>query len=223
MRYLITAGPTREAIDDVRYVSNRSSGKLGFAIAQAARAAGHQVVLVHGPVAIRTPAGLTEVVPIESARELHRECLARFEAADVAVMVAAVADYAPRRRHRGKLRRRGEALVLELAPTRDVCAALGRRKRADQTLVGFALEASDPGRRSALGKMRRKRCDLIVANSTATLDADEAALEVLDAGGVVARISGQKRNVARRLVKLIDAAARARRGGGSRGESAREA
>lgn len=209
MRYLITAGPTREAIDDVRYLSNRSSGRLGFAIARAACAAGHEVTLVHGPVSIRAPAGLTEVVAIESARDLHRECLARFAEVDIAVMVAAVSDYAPRRR-RGKLRRKDAALVLELAPTRDVCAALGRRKRADQTVVGFALEASDPGRRSAREKLRRKRCDLIAANSTATLDARDATLEVLDGDGIVARISGRKDGVARRLVKLIDEVARAR-------------
>jgi phosphopantothenoylcysteine decarboxylase/phosphopantothenate--cysteine ligase len=203
-RWLVTAGPTREPIDAVRYLSNRSSGRFGFAIASAAAARGHDVCLIHGPVALRPPARVSEVVAIETAAELHRETTRRWRDADVAVMVAAVADYTVARPSKGKLRRKGEGLHLDLVATRDVAAALGRRRRAGQLLVGFALEASDPGHRSARRKLAAKGCNLIVANSPETLDSTAVALVVLDGTGEVVRHEGSKRAVAGRLVRLFE-------------------
>jgi phosphopantothenoylcysteine decarboxylase/phosphopantothenate--cysteine ligase len=203
VRYLITAGPTREPIDEVRYLSNHSSGKLGFAIARAAARLGHEVTLVHGPVCLRRPAGV-ETVAITTGAELAREVQRRADRSDVCVMAAAVADFAPRRRRAGKIKKGSGGLTLDLRKTRDILAALGRHRRPGQLLVGFALEAADPDHRLALAKLRRKRCDLIVANQLATMGADTARLVVLDRNGVQLELQGRKATVARRLVSFLD-------------------
>lgn len=209
MRYLITAGPTHEPIDDVRFLGNYSSGRMGFALAAAAVASGHEVVLVHGPVCLEPPPGLHELVSIQSAAELHEATVGRFDGADITVMAAAVADFTPRRRLAGKHERKGDGLKLELVSTEDTCAALGRRRRTDQLLVGFALEPSDPEHERALGKLRRKGCNLLVANRPSNLGSEAGEVTLLDGDGVVWGMQGTKAELATRLTATFDEACQA--------------
>ncbi len=168
MRFLVTAGPTREAIDDVRFISNRSTGRMGFAVAEVL-ARSHDVTLVSGPVALAPLAGV-EFVAIENARDMLREMLARFGDCDGVIMTAAVADYRPRRVRRGKIRKSDGMLTLQLVRNPDVLAELGRRKR-HQVLIGFALETAADAIASARGKIIAKGLDAIVVNSPDTFGA----------------------------------------------------
>jgi phosphopantothenoylcysteine decarboxylase/phosphopantothenate--cysteine ligase len=181
MRFLVTAGPTREAIDPVRYLSNRSSGRMGYALAQALLDAGHEVVLVSGPVALEPPAG-AQVEDVESAREMLAACERHWPDCDGVFGVAAVADYRPAEQHAGKLKRReGEGRTLELVPNPDVLATLAAAKGA-RLAVGFALESED-GEAYALDKLRRKNLDLVALNGPEAQGAAESALLLLDAEG----------------------------------------
>jgi len=201
-RVLVTAGPTREPIDAVRFVSNRSSGKMGYAIAVAALEAGADVTLVSGPVALDAPPG-ARVVRVETAREMHRAALAAFARCDLAFHVAAVADFRPANPLRGKLKKEGRgSLVLHLAPNPDILLECGRRKRAGQILVGFALEASD-GERNARSKLRRKNLDLVVLNAPSALDADATSVLVLGRDGARRALVGRKGAVAQALVRMV--------------------
>jgi phosphopantothenoylcysteine decarboxylase/phosphopantothenate--cysteine ligase len=171
-KVLVTAGPTREAIDPVRFLSNGSTGTMGFALAAAAARRGAAVVLLAGPVALPTPPGVTRV-DVVSADDLHAAAL-RHADADLVIAAAAVADYAPAEPRAQKLKKEAASdadLVLRLRRTPDVLAALGARKRDGQVLVGFALETHDPSagsgqapEASALDKLRRKHLDWIVLN-----------------------------------------------------------
>jgi len=202
MRLLITAGPTREYLDDVRYLSNASSGRMGYAIASAAVAAGHEVVLVSGPVSLAPPAGC-HVVSVETTEQMGRACLDAFEDSDGVVAVAAVCDYRPLVRNEGKLTKTGEPISVEMIETDDVLASLGARK-ADRFVIGFALEASNP-REGALQKLRAKNCDAIVLNGPAAIGSEENSIELIDdSGSVVASWSGPKSELATRLVDWID-------------------
>ena len=161
-RVLVTAGPTRERIDPVRYLSNDSSGKMGFAIAAAAVAAGHEVTLIAGPVVLETPKGVKRI-DVESAREMLAEMRSAFPECDTLFMAAAVCDFRPARRLRGKWRKKDvgqERASLELIPNPDILGSITRRK-GDRLVVGFALETSD-GLRRATEKLERKRMDYVV-------------------------------------------------------------
>jgi phosphopantothenoylcysteine decarboxylase/phosphopantothenate--cysteine ligase len=158
---LVTAGPTREYIDDVRFLSNPSTGKMGFAIAEEASAMGADVILIHGPTSISLPDGVEEVAVI-SAEEMKRAVFERAEEADVFVMSAAVADWTVEKRE-GKIKKAGrDKLVLELVPTSDILAEIGA-KYSDRVLVGFAVETENI-LENAKGKMARKNLDIIFAN-----------------------------------------------------------
>ncbi len=166
VRVLVTAGPTREPIDPVRHITNRSSGKMGYALARVARRRGADVVLVSGPVALDAPAGVV-VERVETAREMHDAVHARYAESDLIIMAAAVADYAPADVSSSKIKKTDAPMTLALEPTPDILASLGRR-RAEQggggpLLVGFAMETEDLEAR-ARDKLERKGCDLIVAN-----------------------------------------------------------
>lgn len=161
-RVLVTAGPTREHFDPVRFLSNPSTGTMGFAVAAEAARRGADVTLVAGPVALPTPDGVRRI-DIVSADDLYAAALREAEAADLVVMTAAVADYAPVERHAHKVKKEDGDQTLALRRTPDTLAELGRRKRSDQTLVGFAMETTD-GEAHALGKLERKRLDFIVLN-----------------------------------------------------------
>jgi phosphopantothenoylcysteine decarboxylase/phosphopantothenate--cysteine ligase len=162
---LVTAGPTAEDIDPVRFVSNRSSGKMGYRIAEAARDRGAQVVLISGPTSLGVPAGV-DVVAVRSAEEMARAVDEHFDAATIVVAAAAVADYRPAAVSEGKLKKGEGPLVLELVRTKDILRGLGERK-GERLLVGFAAETEDLLARARI-KLAEKRLDLIVANEVGT-------------------------------------------------------
>ena len=168
-RVLVTAGPTIERIDPVRYITNRSSGKMGYAIAEAARDRGAEVTLVSGPVRLDPPAGVA-LVSVESSAQLCEAVLGRGDWADVVIQAAAPADFRPVRMAEQKIKKTGEGMTLALENTTDIAAELGRRKRPGQVLVAFAAETSDMVQ-NAQGKLLRKNADLIVANDVSRADA----------------------------------------------------
>ena len=168
-RVLVTAGPTVERIDPVRYITNRSSGKMGYALAEAARARGAEVTLVSGPVNLAPPAGVA-LVGVESSAQMCEAVLSRGEWADVVIQAAAPADFRPVQVAAGKIKKTGEGMTLSLENTTDIAAELGRRKRPGQVLVAFAAETDDV-LDNARGKLVRKNADLIVANDVSRKDA----------------------------------------------------
>lgn len=161
---LVTAGPTYERIDPVRFIGNYSSGKMGYAIARSLCRRGAHVVLVSGPTSLSLVHPNLEVVSVESAAQMYDACTARFPQADGAVLCAAVADFTPDCVFDTKIKREGNALNMRLLPTRDIAAALGAQKRAGQVLAGFALETDDE-LAHARQKLQRKNFDFIVLNS----------------------------------------------------------
>lgn len=162
-KVLITAGPTYEKIDPVRFIGNYSSGKMGFALAEECSRRGADVVLVAGPVSLQCSAGIT-CINVESADEMHAACIKAFAQSDVAILCAAVADFKPSDVVAQKIKREGNKLTLELTSTPDIAAALGREKQSNQVLVGFALE-TDNEETNALKKLKSKNLDFIVLNS----------------------------------------------------------
>ena len=161
---LITAGPTYEKIDPVRFIGNYSSGKMGFAIAEECANRGAKVKLVAGPVALPTPKGDIERIDVESAAEMYDATSRLFVQADIAILSAAVADFTPEVTADTKIKRTGDSLTLALRPTRDIAKSLGAVKRDDQLLIGFALE-TDHEEENARAKMERKNLDMIILNS----------------------------------------------------------
>ena len=205
VRVLVTAGPTREAIDPVRFISNHSSGKMGFAVAAAALGLGAEVDLVAGPVALEPPPGVG-VVPVGSATDMHREVLARAARCDIFIATAAVADYTPADPAPGKIKKAASPLSLELRPTPDILAEVAALDDPPFT-VGFAAETEDL-ERHARSKLERKRLDLIAGNrvggSGLGFDSDRNALLVLwPDGGRADLPAGPKTLLARQLLALV--------------------
>jgi len=166
MRILITAGPTQEPIDPVRYLGNRSTGQMGRSLAEAALKAGHAVTLILGPISIDMPQACRRI-DVLSSGEMHKAVLDEFPRHDLLLMAAAVADYRPKVVQPQKIER-GGTLTLELEPTEDILAAAGSIKQADQRTVGFSLvDRSNLGR--SLEKLRKKKADLIVSNPLETV------------------------------------------------------
>ena len=166
-KMLITAGPTYERIDPVRFIGNFSTGKMGYAIADAAAKAGAEVTVVSGPVSVKPAEESVKVVKVESAQEMCSECVKLFPSRDLAVMCTAVADYAPAKVHDTKIKReQAETATIELRRNPDIAATLGGMKREGQTLVGFALE-TDHEEENARRKLASKNLDMIVLNSLA--------------------------------------------------------
>lgn len=165
-RILVTAGPCREAIDPVRYISNRSSGKMGYAIAQAAVEAGGEVTLVSGPVNLTPPAD-AHFVAIESTRQLYEEVKQQFDHCDCLIMAAAPSDFAPVHAPDQKIKRTGDSLQVSLQPTADILKEVGGERRSGQILIGFALE-TDNDETNARRKLTEKHLDLIVLNNPRT-------------------------------------------------------
>lgn len=163
-KILITAGPTYEKIDPVRYIGNYSSGKMGFALADSCARRGAQVVLISGPVNIRCKNANIERINVESAEEMYKVTVSRFPEMDGAILCAAVADFSPVVVHEGKVKRTADNLILELKPTQDIAAAIGAIKQPEQFMVGFALETQNE-EQNAMEKMERKNFDFIVLNS----------------------------------------------------------
>ena len=163
-KIVITAGPTYEKIDPVRFIGNYSSGKMGFALAEECAARGAEVTLVAGPVQVKTTHPAIHRIDVESCAEMYEATTAAFTEANAAILCAAVADFTPETTADTKIKREGDDLVLRLKPTHDIAAALGRMKQPHQHLVGFALETNDETAH-AQDKLRRKNLDFIVLNS----------------------------------------------------------
>jgi phosphopantothenoylcysteine decarboxylase/phosphopantothenate--cysteine ligase len=166
LRAMVNAGPTYEAIDPVRFIGNRSSGKMGIAIAQALRTQGADVTLVLGPVHESIPDGI-KIIRVESAREMFEACTHIFQNADIAVLAAAVADYRPAHVSTEKIKKKHSPLELRLEETEDIAAALGKSKKSNQKLICFALETENE-EAHALSKLQRKNADMLVLNSLKT-------------------------------------------------------
>lgn len=202
MHILITAGPTREYLDDVRYLSNASSGRMGYALAEAALAAGHEVHLISGPVALPPPPG-ADVVAVETTDQLLAACDAVWNDCDGVIATAAVCDYRPASRFPGKLAKTGVSLELELVETADVLAELGRKK-GRRWIVGFALESEEFAHVNALRKLKEKNCDAIVLNRPTAIGSEDNSVEVINgAGQTVARFAGRKTTIAGELIAWI--------------------
>jgi phosphopantothenoylcysteine decarboxylase/phosphopantothenate--cysteine ligase len=203
MHILVTAGPTREYVDPVRFISNESSGRMGFCLAAEAASRGFRVTLIAGPVQLATPKGVQRV-DVVSAREMLAASRRAFRRADALFMAAAVSDWRPRRRLPAKWRKeslRGKVAELALVKNPDILAALGRAK-GKRLVVGFALETGS-GRSRALEKMRRKSADFIVLNDTSSLNADRASVTIFGADGSERRLRRRpKTEVAHELIEL---------------------
>ncbi|MEM1176422.1 MAG: bifunctional phosphopantothenoylcysteine decarboxylase/phosphopantothenate--cysteine ligase CoaBC [Pseudomonadota bacterium] len=200
---LITAGPTREPIDPVRYITNRSSGKMGYAMAAAARAAGAKVILVSGPVALAAPAGV-ETVPVSTATEMFEATLSRIDGVDIFIGAAAVADYQPATLADHKIKKSADTMQLELSKTRDILASVAALPTAPFA-VGFAAETQKL-REHAMAKFKRKNLDMIIANRVGdqlAFDCDENCVEVYWHGGEAAFEKMAKRSLATELVELV--------------------
>jgi phosphopantothenoylcysteine decarboxylase/phosphopantothenate--cysteine ligase len=201
-RILITSGPTREYLDPVRFLTNGSSGRMGAALAEAALETGHQVIVVSGPVHISYPPR-AEVVRVVTTEEMAAACHEHFLRCDGVIAAAAPCDFRPIQRYTRKIHRVGARWSLELEETPDIIASLAAR-RQHHWLVAFALETDSP-RESAIQKLRRKGCDLIVLNEPEAIEAEETSVEVLNpAGETVAQFAGNKQQVARELIRLFE-------------------
>lgn len=161
---MVTAGPTHEPIDPVRFIGNHSSGKMGIAISQELAARGAQVSLVMGPATIFPKGNGIKLIKVNTAEEMYQACVSEFPKADVAIMSAAVADYTPLNKAANKIKKHHDDLMIELVKTKDILKTLGERKVNGQILVGFALETANE-REYALNKLKSKNADLIVMNS----------------------------------------------------------
>jgi phosphopantothenoylcysteine decarboxylase/phosphopantothenate--cysteine ligase len=190
MRILITAGPTHEPIDLVRYIANRSSGKLGVALASAAKGAGHEVTLILGPVNVDVPAGVRRI-DVVTSRDMHDAVLLQLAEHDLLIMAAAVADYRPRELSAAKIHRGGK-LVLELEPTEDIVAAAAKIRRQDQRIIGFSLVDRGDLARSR-EKLARKNLDLIVHNPTDTMSSDAIEATLLHPDGRAEELSSRSK------------------------------
>lgn len=168
MKFLITAGPTREALDPARYITNRSSGRMGYALAGAAKHDGHEVILISGPTALDVPPGV-DFIHVESAQEMYEAVRDMVKYADVAILCAAVADYRPVAFSEQKIKKDGERLVIELERTPDILGSMRDIFGFTGTLVGFAAETQNV-EDYARGKLERKKCDFIVANDVSRSD-----------------------------------------------------
>ncbi len=168
MNFIITAGPTREAIDPVRYLTNKSSGKMGYAIAQAAIKAGHQVTLISGPTNLDIPDGV-DFLPVETADEMYEAVERWIPKAEIAIFAAAVADYRPISISEQKIKKHGETMTLELTKNRDILGSCRSLFHYSGTLIGFAAETQTVIENARL-KLERKQCDLIVANDVSRTD-----------------------------------------------------
>lgn len=201
MKILLTAGPTREYLDDVRYLSNASSGKMGYALAQSAVDAGHEVVLISGPVEIAPPVGC-DLRSVVTTAQMRDAAEAAFPECDGVIAAAAVCDYTPKSRTPGKMTKTGEPITIELIETDDVLARLGAN-RGHRWVVGFALEAEN-ARENALQKLRAKNCDVVVLNNPSAIGAETNEVQLLGPQGeTIQEWSGSKSNIAAELISWV--------------------
>lgn len=205
VKFLITAGPTREALDPVRYLTNRSSGRMGYALAGAARHEGHDVLLVSGPTALEIPPGV-DFVPVESAQQMYDAVRDLSVGVDVAILCAAVADYRPISCASHKIKKGAERLVLELERTPDILGSMRSVFGFKGKLVGFAAETQDV-LFYARDKLLRKQCDMVVANDVSQpgigFDCRENEVMLVYAGHEEALERDSKEQIAMRIIERI--------------------
>ncbi len=214
MRILITAGPTREAIDPVRYLSNRSSGRMGFALATAAAEAGHEVVLIAGPTALTQNSAGVVRADVVTAQEMFEAVQEAIGTVDVAVMAAAVSDYRPREAVSQKIKKTADKLTLELVKTPDILGSAREKMGFSGVLVGFAAETENL-ESNARAKLAGKGCDMMIANDVSRpdigFDVSENELLVLFADGKREELAkASKEELARTLVKWMEECAQAK-------------
>ena len=202
---MITAGPTYEKIDPVRFIGNYSSGKMGFALAEECAARGARVTLVAGPVALKCSDSI-ERIDVESCQQMYEATTQAFAQADAAILCAAVADFKPESTAQSKIKREGDDLVLRLKPTHDIAAELGRMKQPGQRIVAFALE-TDNEEANAKDKLRRKNADFIVLNYTripgTTFQSDDNQITIITANDATAYPKKPKREVAADIIDRL--------------------
>ncbi len=206
-KVLVTAGPTYEKIDAVRFIANRSSGKMGFAIAEAFAEGGAEVTLITGPTSLSTHNNAIKKIEIESADEMYAACMKHFDDADITVMSAAVGDYKPEHIANGKMKKNAEDINLKLIRTKDIVAELGARKKKKQVLVGFALE-TDNEKENAKEKLGKKNLDFIVLNSLndegAGFGYDTNKITIIDKQNIIKEFTLKtKREVAKDIVNAV--------------------
>lgn len=215
MRVLVTAGPTREALDPVRYLTNRSSGKMGYAMADAFARAGHSVLLISGPTQLDVPEGV-DFLPIETAEEMFDAVKRYIGKMDAAVFAAAVADYRPAVVSDQKIKKTGETLTLELVRTPDILGSVRGEFGFTGTLVGFAAETQNL-QANAREKLKKKGCDLVIANDVSKpgigFDSDRNEVLLVFPEHVEALPEDEKHHLAPRLVREIEAIAAAKKHG----------
>ncbi|GHC59993.1 phosphopantothenoylcysteine decarboxylase [Roseibacillus persicicus] len=206
MTILITAGPTREAIDPVRYLTNRSSGKMGYALADAAAQKGHRVILVSGPTEIDVPDGI-DFIPTESAADMYQAVEYWIGKADIAIFAAAVADYRPAQIAEQKIKKSGDTLTLELVRNPDILGSARSTFGFNGVLVGFAAETEDV-EENALGKLERKGCDLVVANDVSRkdigFDSNENEILLVYPDRIVPLEKASKHHLGHQLIEVVE-------------------
>ena len=205
-KILITAGPTYERIDPVRFIGNYSSGKMGFALAAECAARGAEVTLVAGPVSLPTPAGPIRRIDVESALEMREAAVTAFTSSDAAILCAAVADYRPKQTAEQKIKRTGDGMELHLVPNPDIAAELGQMKQQGQLLAGFALETNDE-EQHAQQKLAKKNLDFIVLNSLRNegtcFKSDDNQITIISTDGKTTFGKKPKADVARDIIDVL--------------------
>ena len=203
MRILITAGGTREYIDPVRFISNASSGRMGYALARAALKAGHEVILIVAPTAQRPP-GAAKLVNVETAAQMFEAVKKHFSRCDCLIMAAAVADYTPVHPAKNKIRKTGEALTVKLKPTTDILKWAGEHKKKNQIVIGFALEDKNL-RARAEKKLNEKNLDMIIANTSAAIGAEKSTVQIKKPGGEWLKLAkASKAAIAGKIVSMAE-------------------
>ena len=205
-RIMITAGPTYEKIDPVRFIGNYSSGKMGFALAEECAAKGAEVILIAGPVSLNTANSGIKRIDVESCEEMYNAAIDNFTSCDAAILCAAVADFRPEHVADKKIKREEDDLILRLAPTHDIAAELGKKKIDRQILVGFALETNDEDN-NAKSKLERKNLDFIVLNSLRNegtcFRSDENQIKIISRDGAKVFPKKKKNEVAADIVEEL--------------------
>ena len=203
MRILITAGGTREYIDPVRFISNASSGRMGYALVRAALRAGHKVTLITAPNTQRLPSG-AKVVEVETAAQMFGAVKKSFEICDCLIMAAAVSDYAPVRTAKTKIKKSNKSLTLRLKPTADILKWAGKHKIKNKYVIGFALEDKNL-RQNAEVKLKEKNLDMIIANTSAAIGADKSTVQIKTPDRKWLRFpQATKATIARQIIREVE-------------------
>ena len=203
MRILITAGGTREYIDPVRFISNASSGRMGYALARAALKAGHKVILVNAPTTRRPPSE-AKIIEVETAAQMFEAVKKYFHRCDCLIMAAAVADYTAAHPAKTKIKKTGKPLTIKLKPTADILKWAGKNKKKNQIVVGFALE-DKAVRARAEKKLKEKNLDMIIANTSAAIGADKSTVQIKISGYEWLQLpKSSKTRIAPKIIRLVE-------------------